>query len=164
MTDDSPVQYMDAITRRYAALGYRPYQWYHADSPPTFQPLSKPVAHSRLGVLSTAGAYVVGQVAYFYKDDTSVRSIPRDTPAERIHFSHLTENYLEDPRQDPNCIFPVDALRAAQADGEIGELAPELLSCMGAVYSQRRVNEELVPRVQAHFASQQVDLALLIPM
>ena len=164
MPDDSPVQYMAAIARRYSALGYRPYEWFHADAPPAFTPLAKPVAESRLGVLTTAGAYVAGQVAYYYKDDTSVRRIPKDTPVERLRFSHLTENYLEDPRKDPNCIFPVEPLRAAQAEGPVGEVAPELLSCMGAVYSKRRVAEELIPRVETHFRQQQADLALLVPM
>jgi len=164
MSDDSPVQYMEAINKRYAALGYRPYRWYEAASPPACQALARPVSESRLGVLVTAGTYVAGQVAYFYKDDTSTRAIPKDTPADQLRFAHITENYLEDARRDPNCIFPIEALRAAEAHGEIGELAPELLSCMGGIYSQRRVHDELIPRVEAHFASQQVDLALLIPM
>ncbi len=164
MPDSPPVQYMDAVTRRYAALGYRPYAWYRADSPPAFRALPKPVRESRLGVLTTAGTYVAGQVAYHYKDDTSVRAIPGDTPVHRLRFAHITENYLEDPRRDPNCIVPMEALRAAEADGVIGALAPELLSCMGGIYSQRRVREELIPRVEAHFQAQQADLALLVPM
>jgi len=164
MAHDPPVEYMAAITRRYEALGYRPYEWFHADSPPAFAPLAKPVADSRLGVLTTAGCYVAGQVAFHYKDDTSVRAIPKHTPAQRLRFSHLTENYLEDPRRDPGCILPIEALRTAEAEGAIGELAPELLSCMGAVYSKRRVGEELASRVQAHLREQRAELALLIPM
>ena len=62
------------------------------------------------------------------------------------------------------CIRAVKALRAAEADGEIGRVAPELLSCMGGIYSQRRVRQELIPQVEAHFQSQRADLALLIPM
>ena len=50
---------------------------------------------------------MIGQVAYYYKDDTSIRAIPNDTPTARIHFSHITENYLENPRKDPNCIIPL---------------------------------------------------------
>ena len=101
------VQYMRSITERYERLGYAPYRWYHADSPPPFQTVVKLLAQSRLGVLSTSGAYVVGQVAYHYKDDTSIRAIAKDTPTDRIHFSHITENYLANPRKDPNCVLPV---------------------------------------------------------
>lgn len=158
------IEYMKSITERYEQLGYAPYRWYHADTPPPFQPLKKPLSESRLGVISTSGAYAVGQVAYHYKDDTSIRGIPSNTPTERIHFSHITENYLENPRKDPNCIFPIDALREARSNGVIGELAQELFSCMGGVYSQRRVREETIPQLRAQFESQAVDTVLLVPM
>lgn len=158
------VQYMASITERYEQLGYAPYRWYRADEPPPFQPLKKPLSASRLGVLSTSGAYVVGQVAYHYKDDTSIRAIAKDTPIDRIHFSHITENYLDNPRKDPNCILPIEALREAETDGLIGELAPELFTCMGGIYSQRRVREELIPELHANFKNQAVDTVLLVPM
>lgn len=158
------VQYMSSITERYEQLGYTPYRWYHADEASPFQPLSKPLPESRLGVISTSAAYVVGQVAYHYKDDTSLRAIPKDTPNEAIHFSHITENYLLNPRKDPNCILPIQALRDAEANGQIGELAPELFTCMGGVYSQRRVREEIIPELRAKFKTQAVDTVLLVPM
>jgi D-proline reductase (dithiol) PrdB len=155
---------MASITERYEQLGYAPYRWYHADGPPPLQPLRKPLSQSRLGVLSTSGAYVVGQTAYHYKDDTSIRAIPKNTPAKQIHFSHITENYLANPRRDPNCIVPIDALREAEADGLIGEVANELFSCMGGIYSQRRVRDELIPDLHAKFKTQAVDTVLLVPM
>ena len=158
------VEYIRSIKERYGRLGYVPYRWFYADDAPAFEPLRKPLADSRVGVLSTSGAYVVGQVAYFYKDDTSIRAIPKDTPVDQIHFSHITENYLEDPRKDPNCILPIDALREAETSGRIGELAPDLFSCMGGVYSQRRVREETIPELHAQFVAQAVDVALLVPM
>jgi len=158
------VEYIASITERYERLGYAPYRWFRADGPPAFAPLRKPLTESRLGVLSTSGAYVIGQVAYCYKDDPSIRRIPKSTPPDRIHFSHITENYLEDPRRDPNCILPIDPLREAEADGRIGELAPEIFSCMGGIYSQRRVRDELIPALYEGLRSQEVDVALLVPM
>lgn len=159
-----PVAYIDAITDRYRKLGYEPYRWYRREAPPEWTPVGKPLAQSRLGVLSTAGGYVCGQVAFHYKDDTSLRAIPKTTPREELRFAHLTENYLVDPRKDPNCMLPLEALRRLEAEGTIGEVADPVLSCMGGVYSQRRVREELVPAVAKHFAAAKVDLALLIPM
>lgn len=164
MNSTAPVSYIDAITQRYASLGYTPYRWYRAESGPPWQALSKPINESRLGVLSTSGAYVVGQVAYHYKDDTSVREIPMDTDDSDLRFAHITENYLESPRKDPNCILPLAALRRLEAEGRIGSLAKNALSCMGGIYSQRRVREELIPAVDAHFSKEQVDIALLVPM
>ena len=159
-----PVRYIDAITTRYERLGYAPYRWYYADKTPPWQPLDKPLGESRVGMLSTSGAYVVGQRAYFYKDDSSTRAIPKTTAVDQIHFSHITENYLEDPRKDPDCILPLTALRALEREGAIGELADEAYSCMGGIYSQRRVHEELIPELHARFVAQAVDVVLLVPM
>ena len=158
------VQYMAALTERYDQLGYTPYRWFHADGPPPLSRFTKRLADARVGVLSTSGAYRVGQIGFSYKDDTSIRAIPKDTATEQIHFAHFTENYLVDARKDPNCLVPVKALRAIEAEGAIGELAPELLTCMGGIYSQRRVHEELAPALEARFRAQAVDAVLLIPM
>ena len=158
------VRYMQAITERYKALGYTPYRWYQAEDAPAWTPHAKRLADSRIGMLSTSGAYALGQVAYHYKDDTSLRHIPAATADADLRFSHLTENYLVDPRRDPGCIFPLRALHALAAEGFIGRLADHVLSCMGAVYSQRRVREELAPALLAAFKAQQVDAALLVAM
>ncbi len=108
-----PVHYIDAITARYQKLGYQPYRWAYAEEAPAFARMTKPLSQARIGVLTTSGAYALGQTAFHYKDDTSVRAIPKTTPKEAIRFSHITENYLEDPRRDPDCILPLTALRHA---------------------------------------------------
>lgn len=164
MSSSGPVRYIESIRERYARLGYEPYRWYQAENPPPFASLSKPLSEMRLGVLTTAGAYVKGQVAFHYKDDTSVREIPVESADEDLRFSHLTENYLVDPRRDPNCVLPLTALRAAREANQIGELANSAISCMGGIYSQRRVREELIPAITDIFERQQIDAALLLPM
>lgn len=158
------VEYIKSITDRYNQLGYTPYRWFTADSAPPWQPLSKPIRESRLGVLSTSGGYVLGQTAYHYKDDTSIRAIAKTTRDEDMRFSHITENYLTDPRKDPNCIIPLRALETLEARGEIGEVANDLFTCMGGVYSQRRVREELIPTLTDRWQQQQVDAVLLVAM
>jgi D-proline reductase (dithiol) PrdB len=163
-SEQPPVRYIEAITQRYASLGYAPYRWYVAPDPPPFTPLRKPLSDSRLGVLTTSGCYVAGQVAYHYKDDTSIRRIPIDTPVERLRFAHITENYLESARCDPQCLVPLAALRLLREEGAVGALADAAISCMGGIYSQRRVREELIPQVEAIFKQQAVDVALLVPM
>ena len=159
-----PVAYIKAITERYEKLGYAAYQWVEAEDPPPFTPLPKPLKDCRIGMLSTSGAYVIGQKAYYYKDDTSTRLIAATTPERNIHISHLTENYLPGPRRDPGCIVPTQALLRLAAEGAIGAVAQDVVSCMGAVYSQRRVREELAPALLETFKSQHVDAVLLVPM
>lgn len=159
-----PVRYIDAITARYTKLGYEPYRWAYADEPPAFTPMRKPLSEARVGVLTTSGAYALGQTAFHYKDDTGVRAIPKTTPKQDIRFSHITENYLEDPRRDPDCILPLAALNRLESEGFVGEVADEAFSCMGGVYSQRRVREELIPDLATRFEAQSVDAVFLIPM
>ncbi len=158
------VRYIDNITKHYQKLGYDPYRWFFADDPSSWAPLRKPLNKIKLGMLSTSGAYVAGQRAYHYKDDTSVREIPSDTPVEQLRFSHITENYLIEARRDPECLVPITALRQLVGEGVIRQLAPSVLSCMGGIYSQRRVRQELIPTVAATFAAQGVDAVLLVPM
>ena len=115
-------------------------------------------------MVTTAGAYVAGQVAFHYKDDTSVRAIPSTTATEDMRFAHLTENYLVNARRDAQCLVPLDALQTLADEGEIGELADDYLSCMGGIYSQHRVREELIPDITERFQASGVEAALLIPM
>jgi D-proline reductase (dithiol) PrdB len=158
------VQYIKNITERYNSLGYAPYRWFHAEKPAPWQPLAKPIKRAKLGVLSTSGGYVAGQTAYHYKDDTSIRAIPKSTSEENMRFSHITENYLVDPRRDPNCIIPLRALQTLEENGLIGEVADELFTCMGGIYSQRRVREELIPALTDRWQQQSVDAVLLVAM
>ncbi|MAI48308.1 MAG: hypothetical protein CBC34_020220 [Hyphomicrobiaceae bacterium TMED74] len=164
MKDTQPVRYMDAIRLRYQQLGYDPYRWFEAGYAPSLTPMPKKLSESRIGMLATSGAYVAGQVAYYYKDDTSLREIPKSTADEDLRFTHITENYLGSSRKDPNSTFPLSALKALEADGHIGELAHDVYSCMGGIYSQRRVREELIPAVEERFKAQNVDAVLLVPM
>ncbi len=158
------VQYMQAITERYKSLGYAPYHWFAVDDPPPWRAFAKKLAYARIGLVSSAGAYALGQAAYHYKDDTSVRLIPSDIADRDLRFSHVTENYLVDARRDPGCILPLAALRALEAEGVIGGIARTVLSCMGGIYSQRRVREELAPAMFAKLRAQDVDAALLVAM
>ena len=158
------IAYMQAIRARYESLGYTPYQWFNADTPPPWQALRRPLAQSRLGLLSTSGGYAVGQCAYHYKDDTSLRAIGRDTPDEALRFSHITENYLVAAKRDPHCILPLAQLRALVADGTLGGVADHAYTCMGGVYSQRRVREEIAPAVLERMQADEVDAVLLVPM
>lgn len=158
------VRYIEGITERYKQLGYAPYRWFYADEPPPWTPLRKPLSELRLGMLSTAGAYVAGQVAYHYKDDTSIREIPIDTPVDQIRFAHITEHFLVNTRRDPNCMVPLTALRRLVSEGVIGQLATTALSCMGGIYSQRRVAQELIPFLATAYQAQEVDAVLLVPL
>ena len=159
-----PVRYIERTKQTYDKLGYPPYRWFEAKSEPAFVPLRKPLSESRLGMISTAGAYLHGQVAYYYEDDTSIRAIPKNTATSQLRFSHIMENYLVEARNDPGTVLPLESLNALEKEGVIGELADEYFTCMGGIYSQRRVTEELIPNLEAVVRKQELDLLLLVPL
>lgn len=159
-----PTGYIRQTQESYEKLGFAPYQWFYAEDEPAFVTDRKPLADARLGLLSTAGAYVRGQVAFHTKDDTSIRAISSGTPAKDIRFAHIMENYLVEARQDPCTVFPVEALNHLQREGVIGELADNFFSCMGGIYSRKRVTAELLPGLEAAIDRESPDLLLLVPL
>lgn len=164
MVDPKPIDYIQQTRELYDDLGFPPYEWFYADDEPAFSLPTRPLAESKLGLVSTAGAYVQGQVAYHYKDDTSIRPVPSNTPIETLRFSHVTENYLVEARQDPRCVLPIEALARLKEQGVVGDLADNYFSCMGGIYSHRRVREELIPQLEDAFETQGIDLLLLVPL
>lgn len=160
----SSVSYIDRTRELYDKIGYPPYAWFQAESAPAFTAMKRPLAECRLGMVSTAGTYVTGQTAFYYRDDTSIRKIPANTAKKDLRFSHITENYLVEARQDPATVFPADALASLQSEGFIGDLATNYLSCMGGIYSQRRVREELIPGLKQAMEEDPIDCLLLVPL
>src|SRR5437867_1130987 len=54
---DAPIPYRDRIRDYYRALGYgAPYRWAHYAEVP-FAPLKRPLAESRIGLITTAAPY-----------------------------------------------------------------------------------------------------------
>jgi len=159
----SPINYIERITATYSALGYEPYEWYFADKDPNIAPISKPLSESRLGVIATGGIYKAGQVAFTYKDDVTYRAIPSDADSKDLRATHFAYD-LSDAREDINVVFPIDALRKIERESKVKELAPFFFTCMGGIYSQRRVDQELAPSLVQRCLEDEIDVVLLIPV
>jgi D-proline reductase (dithiol) PrdB len=159
----APVRYIDRTREQYDALGYGSYNWAHNPEPPELVPLARPLSEARLGVIATGGIYAEGQTAFTFKDDTTFRAIASDIDSAQLRATHFAYD-LTDARRDINVVFPIDTLRDLVAAGEVGELAPALLTCMGGIYSQRRVNEELAPALVERCRRDEVDAVLLVPV
>jgi len=156
-----PVDYIPRTSELYAPLP--PYRWSDQRGLPVpWTPLTKPLSECRVALASSGGVHVDGQEPFHFKDDTSLRVIPRDvdTAALRVaHFGYPTA----DAENDPNCVFPLERLREMEADGTIGEVSPRAFTFMGGIYSQRRVMEELVPAIVEKLKEDEVDLFYLVP-
>jgi len=159
----APVEYITRIRENYARLGYKPYVWVSNPDPPPWTEPTKPLAECRLGLVASGGIYRSGQVAFHWKDDTSVRAIPTDVPTEELRATHFAYD-LTDARRDPNVVFPIDSLRRLVAEGVLGGLTDNAYTFMGGIYSSRRVSEELAPHVTERLLAERADLALLVPV
>jgi D-proline reductase (dithiol) PrdB len=158
-----PVKYIERITATYDALGYEQYQWHQRETrPPFFQP-KKPLAECKVGMVATGGVYRTGQVAFHYKDDTSYRAIPSDTDVSDLRATHFAYD-LSGAREDINVVFPIEGLRSLYQEGFVGSVADDLLTCMGGIYSQRAVTDELAPQLVQRCIDDKIDIVLLVPV
>ena len=158
-----PVPYIERTRSKYAALGYEEYRWLESETQPPWTPLRRPLAESRLGLIATGGVYASGQTAFTYRDDNSYRAIPTDVDTGSLRATHFAYD-LTDARTDINCVFPLDTLRQLVASGDVGELSPTFYTCMGGIYSRRRVREGLVPPLLERCQADAVDVVLLVPV
>ena len=157
------VSYIERTRRLYSSQA--PYRWVECDSerePPPWTPIERPLASLRVALIASGGIHRDDQEPFHFRNDTSHREIPFDTPPTRLRVAHFGYD-VRDAARDPGCVFPVRALRELAGEGVIGGTAGPALSFMGGIYSARRVREELAPRLRDLVLRQEADLAYLVP-
>lgn len=155
------VDYIPRTRELYAP--HSPYRWAdNRDKAVPWTALRKPPGRCRVMVIATGGVHRDDQPPFHFKDDTSIRLIPSGTDVERVRASHFgyPTTYVE---RDPNCVFPLARMRELVADGVIGALTESAVTCMGGIYSQRAVVEDLAPAIRFRAETEHADLAYLVP-
>lgn len=141
-----------------------------ADVP--FTPVAKPLAASRVALVSTAGLSRKGEPPFDMdferknptRGDPSFRRLPADTTTGDVEANHLhiDTGYVE---RDLDVALPLDRLHALARTGEIGSVAPTHYSIMGY---QGNDTSALVgqsaPAIAEAMRREEVDLALLAPV
>ncbi|UCG38012.1 MAG: selenoprotein B glycine/betaine/sarcosine/D-proline reductase [bacterium] len=90
------------------------------------------LARSRLAVVSTAGIHTSGDLPFF-RGAADFRVLRLETPIRDLVMSHVSKSFDRTGfKQDPNVVFPLDRLRDMVKAGEVGSLAREHYSFMGA--------------------------------
>lgn len=129
-TSDKPIAYLERIRAYYLALGYdTPYRWARHEHVPFHRP-EKPIAESRLAVVTTAAPYQPGKgdqgpgapyngAAKFF----AVYSGPSDSDPD-LRVSHIAIDRDHTTAEDQNSYFPLPAFRRLAADGVLGGLGP----------------------------------------
>jgi len=143
------------------------YRWRRIDPVP-WTPPAKPLAECRLALVSSAGLTLPDDRGFDSKirgGDSSFRVVPADTSARILEDHHRSSSYDHAGiHQDPNVAFPVDRVRELAAAGRIGEVAPRHLSFMGSVTAPGRLVRDVAPEAAEALVSDQVDVALLVPV
>jgi hypothetical protein len=164
---DSPVPYMKRTRDYYQALGHAPYLWAHYAQVP-FQPLRKPLAESRVALITTAAPYdpnrgeqgpgaAYNASAKFYQVYSGASAAEHD-----LRISHIAYDRQHSPATDPNAWFPLPALRRAAASGRIGDLAARFHGAP-TNRSQRHTMEVDAPELLRRLREDGADVAILVP-
>src|SRR5476651_292228 len=165
---DSPVPYMQRTRDYYTAIGYStPYRWAHyVDA--SFQPLKKPLAQSRVTIITTAapfdpakgdqgpGAKYNGAAKFFqvYNGDTAK---PHD-----LRISHIAYDRTHTSAEDSGTWFPLPQLLRLASAGRIGAVAPRFFGAP-TNRSHRITMETDAPEILARSVADNVDAAVLVP-
>lgn len=134
--------------------------------------MTKPLARSRVALLSTAGISMKGDRPFDMEGerkrptwgDPSFRRIRRDaTPADvEVNHLHIETGFV---RRDLDVALPLARLRELVEEGVVGAMADTHYSTMGYQGSSTKVLEaETAPAIAAAMKREEVDLALLAPV
>ena len=145
----------------------RGYPWRRVDPVP-WTPLRRPLAESRLALVSSAGFVLGGQEPFDQSKrggDPSFREIPSHVEADTLVDTHRSDAFDHTAMaRDPNLAFPVDRVRELEARGRIGALNARHLSFMGSITAPGRLMRETAPAAAALLVADGVDAALLVPV
>jgi len=165
---DAPIPYMERIREYYLALGYgTPYLWAHYVNVP-FQPLKKPLADSRIAIVTTAAPYQpdkgdqgpgapYNSAAKFYKVYSGEASQDHD-----LRIAHVGIDRKHTTAEDSGTWFPLPELRRAAARGRIGAVAHRFHG-LPTNRSHRVTLESDCPEVVTRCRADRVDAVLLVP-
>jgi hypothetical protein len=165
---DSPVPYMQRTRDYYTAIGYTtPYRWAHYIDAP-FQKLKKPLAQSRVTIVTTAAPYDPAKgdqgpgAAYnggakFYTVYDGDTSMPHD-----LRISHIGYDRKHTSATDGGTWFPLPQLLKAKAAGRIGEVAPRFFGAP-TNRSHRVTIDTDAPEILARCLADKVDVAVIVP-
>jgi glycine/betaine/sarcosine/D-proline reductase family selenoprotein B len=165
---DAPVAYMQRTRDYYLTLGYgNPYRWAHYAEVP-FASLTKPLAQSQIGLVTTAALYQPGKgdqgpgapyngSAKFYRVYSGDTAVDHD-----LRISHIGYDRIHTTAEDSGTWVPLPALRELAAAGRIGAAAPRFHGAP-TNRSHRTTLDQDGPELLARLREDRVDAVILVP-
>ncbi len=148
--------------------------WHDREPAPAaipWQPLQRPLDENRVALVSSAGLACQDDTPFDQEGerqnpwwgDPTFRVIPRESTVDEVRVYHLHI----DPRpaaEDLDSLMPLRRLDELVEEGVVGSSAPRHYSVMGYILQPERLVEETAPAIAEALASDEVDLALLVPV
>jgi hypothetical protein len=149
---------MERTRQYYRAQGYtNDYQWAHYDATP-FQLLAKPLAESKVGLITTAMPDTeVG------RETRAVYSTPISPLPSSLYTAELSWHHGMTHTNDVASLLPIEQLQALKSEGKIADIASEFHSAP-TDYSKRNTLEHDAPELLRRCKAQDVDIVLLVPL
>jgi D-proline reductase (dithiol) PrdB len=158
---------MQRTREYYLALGYgNPYAWAHHDEAP-FQPLAKPLARSRVTIVTTAAPYQPdrgdqGPGAPYNAQAKFYQVYSGDTAADHdLRIAHVAIDRKHTSMEDSGTWFPLPALRRAAARGRL-LLAPRFHG-LPTDRSREQTSGVYAPEILRRCREDEADAAILVP-
>jgi D-proline reductase (dithiol) PrdB len=164
---NAPIAYIERTRAYYLALGYgNPYVWAHYDDVP-FQPLKKPLAGTRIALITTAAPYQPDKGdqgpgapynarAKFYEVYSGDTGLDHD-----LRIAHVAIDRKHTSMEDSGTWFPLPALRRAAKSGRI-KLAPRFHGAPTNRSQDHTLGVD-APEILRRCKEDQADAALLVP-
>ncbi|MCD8511380.1 MAG: hypothetical protein LRY73_16970 [Bacillus sp. (in: Bacteria)] len=132
-----------------------------------YTPVNKPIYETTIMIVSTSGVHLKDQEPYHTdpaEGDATFRIIPGDVKTEELTVTHAApkDHYNTDyPKEDINCVFPIDRLREMVEDGDLGGVAEKHLTMMGYSMRLNKINKETIPALVKEVVRSKADAVLL---
>ena len=164
-----PIPYVTRSRAYYLAQGYEnPYHWAQFDDVP-FTPLSKPLAESRVALVTTAAEFqpdledqgprapynAAAKFAHVY-------SRPIESNPD-LRISHIGYDRKHTVADDINAYFPLERMKEAVSAGRIGELTARFYAAP-TTRSQRATIEKDAPEILKQMREDGAEAAVLVPV
>jgi D-proline reductase (dithiol) PrdB len=121
------------------------------------------LSKARLALITTAGLHLRGDSG-FVTEDATFRVIPGDVEAADLVQTQTSANFDRSAiQQDLNVTFPIDRFRELIAAGQLGSLATNHYSLMGALRNWDRLVAETLPALARRLLDDGVQVVFITP-
>ena len=143
------------------------YPWFTTEGEP-FVKLSKSMADTRVGLVTTGGYFIEGEqepmrgYPTFGDEVPEIRRIPMDVDPAKLGINHPGYDHKY-AKEDHNANLPLDRLRELTEEGMIGSVSNDSLVLMGLQPNVAPLIQQTIPEIVSAFQQDGVEAALLVP-